>query len=225
MAYIELDGVWKVFNRGQANEMAALRGVSLEVGEGECAVLMGPSGSGKTSLLSIIGCTSRPTEGRVFIAGKEVSKLPEKFLTLHRREHIGFIFQQLNLVGDLTALENVVLPLYPLGVAWDEMRGRGRELLERLGLEKRVDYRVRELSGGEQQRVAIARALINDPGIIIADEPTAHLDTALSREFLRIMGGFKDEGRTIVFATHDPLVEEQEYVDRVFEMRDGMIQK
>jgi putative ABC transport system ATP-binding protein len=171
----------------------------------------------------MIGCISRPTRGRVFVSGKEVSKLPEKFLTLHRRENIGFIFQQLNLIPNLTSLENTILPLYPSGITRSEMEKRGLLLLKKLGLKERANHRVRELSGGEQQRIAIARAVVNNPRIIIADEPTAHLDTELSQEFLRIMEQLKEEGKTIVFATHDPLVLEQEYIDVVFKMRDGRI--
>jgi putative ABC transport system ATP-binding protein len=215
--------VTKIFNRGRPNETAAVREVSMEAREGEVTILMGPSGSGKTTLLSMIGCISRPTSGRVFVAGKEVSKLPERFLTLHRRAHIGLIFQQFNLIPDLTVLENTILPLYALGVRPREMRARGRDILEKLGLGKRVDYLVKEISGGEQQRVAIARALVNKPEIVIADEPTAHLDTALSREFLGIVEEMKREGQTVIIATHDPLVYQGTFVDVVYEMRDGRV--
>ncbi len=213
----------KVFNRGKPNEVVAVRDVSIEVNEGEVAVLRGPSGSGKTTLLSLIACVAKPTSGRVFVAGKEVSKLPERFLTLFRREHVGIIFQQFNLIPELSVVDNVVVPLIPTPLPANESRKRALALLKNLGMERRSDFKVRELSGGEQQRVAIARALVNNPRIIVADEPTAHLDTALAEEFLRIMHNLKREGRTIVIATHDPLVFQHEMVDVIFDMRDGRL--
>jgi putative ABC transport system ATP-binding protein len=159
----------------------------------------------------------------VFILGKEVSRLPESFLTRFRRKHIGIIFQQFNLIPGLTVLENVTAPLVPTSTPPREAEERALRLLERLNLAHRRSFRVRELSGGEMQRVAIARALINNPEIIIADEPTAHLDTSLAAEFLEIMRGLKEEGRTVVIATHDPLVYEHGLVDVIFDMRDGSL--
>lgn len=220
---IRCEHVTKVFNKGKANEVVAVRDVSLEIDAGEVAVLRGPSGSGKTTLLSLIACVARPTSGRVFISGKEVSRLPEKFLTIFRREHVGIIFQQFNLIPELSVLENVTVPLIPTPTPPRESRNRAVDLLKKLGMEKRSSFKVRELSGGEQQRVAIARALINNPSIIVADEPTAHLDTKLAEEFLRIMRSLKEEGKTIVIATHDPLVYQHEMVDVIFDMRDGML--
>jgi putative ABC transport system ATP-binding protein len=220
---IRCEHVTKVFNRGKPNEVVAVRDVSIEVNEGEVAVLRGPSGSGKTTLLSLIACVAKPTSGRVFVAGKEVSKLPERFLTLFRREHVGIIFQQFNLIPELSVVDNVVVPLIPTPLPANESRKRALALLKNLGMERRSDFKVRELSGGEQQRVAIARALVNNPRIIVADEPTAHLDTALAEEFLRIMHNLKREGRTIVIATHDPLVFQHEMVDVIFDMRDGRL--
>jgi len=220
---IRCEHVTKVFNKGKANEVVAVRDVSLEIDAGEVAVLRGPSGSGKTTLLSLIACVARPTSGRVFISGKEVSRLPEKFLTIFRREHVGIIFQQFNLIPELSVLENVTVPLIPTPTPPREGRKRAVDLLKKLGMEKRSSFKVRELSGGEQQRVAIARALINNPSIIVADEPTAHLDTKLAEEFLRIMRSLKEEGKTIVIATHDPLVYQHEMVDVIFDMRDGML--
>lgn len=220
---IRCEHVTKVFNKGKANEVVAVRDVSLEIDAGEVAVLRGPSGSGKTTLLSLIACVARPTSGRVFVSGKEVSRLPEKFLTIFRREHVGIIFQQFNLIPELSVLENVTVPLIPTPTPSGESRKRAVDLLKKLGMEKRSSFKVRELSGGEQQRVAIARALINNPSIIVADEPTAHLDTKLAEEFLRIMRSLKEEGKTIVIATHDPLVYHHEMVDVIFDMRDGML--
>lgn len=192
---IRCEHVTKVFNKGKANEVVAVRDVSLEIDAGEVAVLRGPSGSGKTTLLSLIACVARPTSGRVFISGKEVSRLPEKFLTIFRREHVGIIFQQFNLIPELSVLENVTVPLIPTPTPPREGRKRAVDLLKKLGMEKRSSFKVRELSGGEQQRVAIARALINNPSIIVADEPTAHLDTKLAEEFLRIMRSLKERAR------------------------------
>jgi len=220
---ISVKGATRIFNRGKENEVVALDDVCLEVARGECAVLSGPSGSGKTTLLGIVGCVSPPTSGSVSIAGKEVSRLPEKFLTLFRREHIGIIFQFFNLVNDLSAIANVYLPHLPKDVGISESEGKAQEVMRKLEIHHKAMFKVREISGGEQQRVAIARALMNDPQIILADEPTAHLDTHLSRELFKVLSGLKEEGRTVIIASHDPMVVEQGFVDVVFEMRDGKV--
>jgi len=220
---IKTQNVSKVFNPGMPDEMHAVRDVSIEVKKGEITVLKGPSGSGKTSLLSLIGCMSRPSEGRIFVNGKDVAKLPERFLTDIRRRTFGFIFQQFNLIKGISVIENVMLPLYPLDVRISEVKDRAEGILEGLGLLSKKDFKVQKLSGGEQQRVAIARALINEPEIILADEPTAHLDTKLSEDFINIILRLNREGKTIIIATHDPLVYEKEFINRTFEMRDGMI--
>jgi putative ABC transport system ATP-binding protein len=167
---------------------------------------------------------ARPTAGRIRLDGREISGLPERFLTAVRRSTFGFIFQQLNLVRGIDVLENVMLPAYPLGVPRAKLRERALGLLALLNLESRAAARVEWLSGGEAQRVAIARALVNDPPVIIADEPTAHLDTKLSREFMEIVGRLKGEGRRFIVASHDPLVFESPVVDRVVAMRDGRIE-
>jgi len=221
---IELDGVRKVFNEGGPNEFVALDGVSLALGEARVTVLKGPSGSGKTTLLALVGCMARPTAGRIRLDGREISRLPERFLTAVRRSTFGFVFQQLNLVRGIDVLENVMLPAYPLGVPRARLRERALSLLAQLDLEGRAAARVEWLSGGEAQRVAIARALVNDPPVIIADEPTAHLDTRLSLEFMEIVGRLKSEGRRFVIASHDPLVHESPVVDRVVGMRDGRVE-
>ncbi|MDZ7640914.1 MAG: ABC transporter ATP-binding protein [Desulfurivibrio sp.] len=220
---IELEKVAKIYNRGAANEVRALAGIDLRVAAGEAVCLKGPSGSGKSTLLAIIGCVMPPTSGRAAIAGKQLARLPDRFLTLHRRRTIGFIFQRFNLLPALTVLANVTLPLLPLGVSPVEQRRRGRRLLERLGIEHRENFPAGRISGGELQRVAIARALINEPPLILADEPTAHLDTRLSHEFMAIMAELKAEGKTIVITSHDPLVAEDKVVDRVLEVIDGQI--
>ena len=220
---IELRDVTKIFNAGQPNEFAAVRGVSLAINGRGATALTGPSGSGKTTLLSLIGCMARPTSGHVAIQGEVISSLPERFLTEIRRRTFGFIFQQFNLIRGLTARENVMLPAYPTGAPLRRIRGEADRLLERLGIAPKADARVEWLSGGEAQRVAIARALINNPSVVVADEPTAHLDTALSQDFMEIMRGLRDEGRTLIFASHDPLVYESDLIERVVRMRDGCV--
>jgi len=223
MSLIALNGITKIFNRGRPDEFTALSDVSLEIEPRGLAVFKGPSGSGKTTLLSIVGCMAKPSAGRVFVKGREVTSLPDRFLTDIRRHTFGFIFQQLHLVRGINALENVILPAYPSGEKLASLRARGLRLLDLMGLAHRADTNIEWLSGGEAQRVAIARALINEPAIVIADEPTAHLDTKLSLDFMAAMERLKTEGKTILFASHDPLVYESAMVDRVLEMRDGKI--
>ncbi len=213
----------KVYNPRRPDEVCALDRVSVQVARGEVVALQGPSGSGKTTLLSLIGCVSRPTSGRVVVDGRDVAKLSEEVLTTVRRGKFGFIFQQFNLISDLTVVENVMLPLYPLDTRPAEMRRRAEAVLDRLGLRGKLTRRVRQLSGGEQQRVAIARALINQPEIIIADEPTAHLDRQLSDELMRTLEDLKQDGKTIIISTHDDLVSGHRSVDRVIAMRDGRV--
>lgn len=220
---ISIRNIRKVFNQGRPNEYTAVDGVSLEVEAGRVTVLKGPSGSGKTTLLTVLGCMSRPTSGRIFLGEKEITSLPERFLTEIRRGTFGFIFQQLNLIKGLSALENVMIPAYPTGERHAALRERALELFQAFNLSHRSTARIEWLSGGEAQRVAIARALINRPEIIIADEPTAHLDTRLSQEFMGIMKRLKGEGKTILIATHDPIVFESELVDITLEMRDGRL--
>jgi putative ABC transport system ATP-binding protein len=220
---IELSGVSKIYNQGRANEVRALSEIDLTVEQGSMVCLKGPSGSGKSTLLAIIGCIFPPTSGRAAIAGRQLARLPDRFLTLHRRETIGFIFQRFNILPELTVLENITLPLLPLGVPPKERRHRAQELLERFGITHRALFPAGQISGGELQRVAIARALINNQPIILADEPTAHLDTALSREFMAIMQQLKTTGKTIVIASHDPMVFEHPAIDRTVVIKDGSI--
>jgi putative ABC transport system ATP-binding protein len=220
---IELDDIHKAFNQGQPNEYWALSGINLTVAARQVTALSGPSGSGKTTLLTLLGCLARPTRGRVRLRDEDVSGLPERFLTEIRRRTFGFVFQQFNLVRGLSALDNVMLPAYPLGLPYGQLREKAENQLAGLDLGHRRDARVEWLSGGEQQRVAIARALINDPEVIIADEPTANLDTALSLQFLDILSRLIDEGRTVVLTSHDPLVVESSVVDRVVRLRDGRL--
>lgn len=223
MNMIELSGIRKAFNQGRENEFWALNGIDLSIPAHGVTVLFGPSGSGKSTLLSVVGCLSRPTSGRVKLNDREISGLPERFLTGIRRSTFGFIFQQFNLIRGLSAMENVMLPAYPLGGDWRELQQRAESLLDLLKLGHRRAARVEWLSGGEQQRVAIARALINDPQVVIADEPTANLDTALSMEFLDVLETLAAQGRTILMTSHDSLVVESSLVQRVVRMRDGRV--
>jgi putative ABC transport system ATP-binding protein len=193
--HIRTEHVRKVYNSGRPDEMTALHDVSVTIDRGGVTVIKGPSGSGKTSLLSAIGCMSRPTEGRVLVDGKDVVKLPERFLTDMRRKKFGFIFQQYHLIRDLSVLDNILLPLYPTDMKPSDMKRRSLAIMDRLSLSGKKKGKVKNLSGGEQQRVAIARALINDPEVIIADEPTAHLDHRLAAEFMQILGALCGEGQ------------------------------
>jgi putative ABC transport system ATP-binding protein len=220
---IELKDIRKVFNSGKPNEFAAVQGVSLSIEAGKATVLKGPSGSGKTTLLSLIGCMARPTEGRITLFDREITSLPERFLTDIRRRTFGFIFQQFNLIKGITALENAMLPAYPTGEKFSSIRKRAIRLFELFDMAPKAHSKAEWLSGGEAQRVTIVRALMNNPSIIIADEPTAHLDTKLSLEFMDILGKLKEEGKTLLLASHDPLVYESKVVDRVVNVRDGRI--
>lgn len=220
---IELINIKKAFNQKRPNEYWALHDISLTLETGKVTALRGPSGSGKTTLLTIIGCLSRPTSGRVYFKGEDISALPERFLTELRRRSFGFIFQQFNLIKGLSAVENIILPAFPTGRPRAELIAAANELLARLQLGHRAQAKVEWLSGGEQQRVAIARALINDPEVIIADEPTANLDTTLSREFMTILESFTASGKTVLLTSHDPLVVDSSAVHRVIGMRDGRL--
>lgn len=222
---IELINVRKTFNVGTPSEFSALNGITLTISDKRATVLVGPSGSGKTTLLTIIGCMARPSAGRVTLDGREITSLPERFLTEIRRKTFGFIFQQPNLIKGITALENVMLPAYPTGMEHAALREEATRLLEGLHLSEKATSKVEWLSGGEAQRVSIARALINNPSAIIADEPTAHLDTSLSRRFLEIVERFKAEGKTILMTSHDPLIYQSRVVDRVVRLRDGKIEE
>jgi putative ABC transport system ATP-binding protein len=222
---IRLNDISKVFNQGRPNEFRAVHEVSLDIEDNRITVLRGPSGSGKTTLLSMIGCLSRPTSGRIFLGERNLSGLPERFLTQIRRETFGFIFQRFNLIQGLTVLDNVMLPAYPLAPDHHTLVQRAAALLEQFGMAAKRDSKVEWLSGGEAQRTAICRALLNNPQILIADEPTANLDTRLSQEFMGIIGELKAAGRTVILTSHDPVVSEAPCVDRVVTLRDGRVQE
>lgn len=220
---ITLDGVTKVFNQGRHNEVTAVGGVDLDIADGRVTVLRGPSGSGKTTLLTLIGCLARPTTGRIRIDGEMVSGLPERFLTEVRRRTFGFVFQKFNLIRGMSALDNVVLPALPLGVAHRPLVERAFTLLDHFGLADRAGLAVENLSGGEAQRVAIARALVNDPAVVVADEPTASLDGERVGQFLAIADELKRSGKTVLITSHDPRITEAAIVDRLVTMADGRI--
>ncbi len=221
---IRLENVSKVFQSGITGIRKAVDDITLDVTRRHITVLKGPSGSGKTTLLSLIGGMARPSTGRIFFAEREITSLPEHFLAELRRQHVGFIFQNYNLIKGISVLENVMLPALPLGGQPSRLRRAAKALLAELDIEPLASLPVQQLSGGEQQRVAIARAMINQPELIIADEPTAHLDTALSRRFMAIMSGLKGRERTVLIASHDPLVCDHKAVDRVVRLHDGRIE-
>lgn len=220
---IELIQVSKTFNAGQPNAFRAVHAVDLAIEPGRVTALRGPSGSGKTTLLGLIGGLTRPSSGRVRLHGRDISALPERFLTELRRATFGFVFQQFQLIRGISLLENVMLPATPTGRPYREVRARALQLLEDFGLAGRAEAKAQWLSGGEAQRVAIARALINDPQVILADEPTAHLDSALSRQILAILAQLRGQGRTVILSSHDPLVFEVNLVERVIDIHDGQV--
>lgn len=221
-ALIRLEGATKIYRLGEV-DVPALRGVDITVERGASLALMGPSGSGKSTLLHLLGLLDRPTAGRVMWDGQDVTGLRPNHLAELRGRHIGFVFQTFNLVPTLTAVENVELPLVFIGTAPRRRRARAVELLERLGLAKRLRHQPRQLSGGEQQRVSIARALAPDPELILADEPTGNLDSTTGREILGILGELRDQGKTVILVTHDP--EAAATAKQTLRLRDGMIQE
>ena len=220
---IQLQDVTKVYNEGRPNEVWAVRGITLGLSPNRVTVFKGPSGSGKTTLLAMIGALSRPTSGRITLDGRLLSNLPERFMTDVRRSTFGFIFQRFNLIRGLSVLENVMLPAYPLAPDYASLKRKALGLLRQFRLEGKAGSSVEWLSGGEAQRTAICRALINDPRVLIADEPTASLDTRLSQELIGLLGDLSDLGRTVLVSSHDPIVFEASRVSSVIEMRDGQL--
>jgi|SRR5687768_6624239 len=215
----------KVYGMGDAT-VAALDGVSLEIKAGEFVAIMGPSGSGKSTLMHILGCLSRPTAGQYILDGQDISDMSKKELALVRNRKLGFIFQAYNLLPRTTALRNVMMPLlYDRERKLNDEEGEEKALkmLELVGLGDRVHHQPQELSGGQQQRVAIARALINDPVLIIADEPTGNLDSHSGREILNLLRSLHQQGVTIVMVTHDSMT--AEYTQRVIHLADGKIDR
>ncbi|HDQ72913.1 MAG TPA: ABC transporter ATP-binding protein [Chloroflexi bacterium] len=218
---IELQHITKVYQMGEV-EVRALRGVSLAIDEGEIIAVMGPSGSGKSTMMNIIGCLDQSTSGAYLIEGKDVSRLGDDQLAQIRNRKIGFVFQTFNLLARTSALENVMLPLIYAGVGIAERKKRAQEALSSVGLAERVTHSPNELSGGQQQRVAIARALVNNPAIILADEPTGNLDSKSGVEVMAILQWLnKNKGITVVLVTHDPVI--AQHAQRIVHIHDGRI--
>jgi len=220
---ITLKNTTKTYELNKNNSITAIEDINLQIKEGELVVLKGKSGSGKSTILSLIAALTKPTSGEVIVNNKRVSKLPDNFASDYRQQDIGFIFQKYNLIPTLSVKENILLPLVPTNPKQDEAEAKLGKVLEQFNIAHKKEEMVRNLSGGEQQRVAIARAHINNPKIIIADEPTANLDEALSLDFITILSRLKKEGKTILIATHDPLFFELEIVDRIIAIHNGKI--
>ncbi len=219
---VEAKDLVKIYKIGRGIEVQALRGLSMRVNAGEIVTIMGPSGSGKTTLLNIIGGVDKPTGGTVIVGGIKVHELDEKGLEKYRLKTVGYIFQAFNLIPVLTSLENVEIPMIALGVPRDVRRKRALWLLKLVGLEHRINHRPTELSGGEQQRVAIAVALANDPPLILADEPTAELDTENAMKIIDLLTKLSREyGKTVIVSTHDPRIAIR--TDRILRIEDGVI--
>ena len=218
---IDIDAVTKVYQLGDT-EVRALDGVDLHIAKGEMTAIMGPSGSGKSTLLAILGCLDVPSSGTYQLDGINVEKMTDDQLAAVRRQKIGFVFQQFNLLSRATALENVMLPLTYAGVGARDRRRRATEALERVGLGDRLNHRPKELSGGQQQRVAIARALANEPAIILADEPTGALDSKTGSEIIALFQELHSKfGQTVIYVTHDPFI--ARHTDRIIRVSDGRI--
>ena len=220
---ITLKNVSKIYELNKNHNVTALEKINLHIKEGELVVLKGVSGSGKSTILSLIAALTKPTEGEVIVNEKRISKLPDNFASDYRQQDIGFIFQKYNLIPTLSVKENILLPLVPTNPKESEAQEKLNRVLEQFQIAHKKDEIVRNLSGGEQQRVAIARAHVNNPKIIIADEPTANLDEQLSLDFIEILKQLKNEGKSIVIATHDPLFFDLDIVDKIIEVKAGKI--
>jgi putative ABC transport system ATP-binding protein len=220
---IELKNITKIYDLKRANQVVALNNINLTLREGEVVVLKGASGSGKSTILSLIAALSKPTSGEVVVDGKKISKLSDNFASVYRRVNIGFIFQKYNLLPNLSVRDNILLPLIPLNPHAKDAEEKLAFVMEMFEISHKADSIVRNLSGGEQQRVAIARANVNNPKIIIADEPTANLDEKLSLNFIEILKELKALKKTIIIATHDPLFFNLDFVDSEIEIHSGEV--
>ncbi|MBU0598094.1 ABC transporter ATP-binding protein [Patescibacteria group bacterium] len=222
MALIEIKSLKKIYSQGELNEFRALDGINLEIETGEFVAIMGVSGSGKSTLMNIIGCLDKPTSGLYLLNGEEVEKKSSRELVKIRRNKIGFVFQNFNLLPRMQAVRNVELPLVYKGVRPKIRRRKAKKMLEEVGLGDRVRHKPSMLSGGEMQRVAIARALVNEPSVILADEPTGNLDTRSGRQVIDILRELNEKGTTIILVTHD--AEIAKCADRVIRINDGRIE-
>jgi len=218
---IKLENVWKIYKLGKM-EFPILKGISLDIAPGAFVVILGPSGSGKSTMLNMVGCLDLPTKGKVFLDGQDISKMSEDQLANVRGKKIGFVFQQFNLLHNLNALENVMVPMIFQGKSEKERIERGKSLLASLGLEDRMTHKPMELSGGEQQRIAILRSLANNPEIIVADEPTGNLDSTTGKRIMEILIDLhKNEKKTIIVVTHDPTI--TNYSSQIVHIKDGQL--
>ena len=218
---VQFNDVRKTYQMGPVT-VAALRGVSFEINAGDYVSIMGPSGCGKSTLLNLLGCLDRPSIGHYLLGGEDVSRMDDDSLSAVRGARLGFIFQSYNLIQQLTVVENIEIPLYYQDRPEAECRERASKLAARVGLEHRLDHKPFELSGGQQQRVAIARALVNDPLVILADEPTGNLDSNSGVEILKIFDELNAQGKTLILVTHDPSVGQRS--QRTIRLRDGLIE-
>jgi len=219
---LEIKKIKKIYQMGKV-KVEALRGVSFYIDKGEFVAIMGPSGSGKSTLMHIIGCLDQPTEGSFIIGGKDVSKLNDDRLAEIRNKSIGFVFQQFNLLSRTSILHNVEIPLIYAGLKTKRRREMAKQALESVGLADRVKHKPNEISGGEKQRAAIARALVNNPLIILADEPTGNLDTKTGEEIMKIFYKLHQQGNTVIMVTHE--AEVSRHAHRIIHLRDGLIEK
>ena len=222
MPLIETRDLWKTYVMGE-EEIHALRGVSIQIERGEYVAIMGPSGSGKSTLMNLIGCLDTPSKGSYLLNNKEVAAMNDDELAQIRNEEIGFVFQTFNLLPRATALHNVELPLIYAGVSGKERQDRARQALEKVDLSQRASHRPNELSGGQRQRVAIARALVNDPSILLADEPTGNLDSKTGNEIMGVFERLHGGGNTIILVTHEPDI--AAYAHRIIHIRDGQVER
>ena len=220
MAIIETKDLWKTYEMG-AEKVHALQGVSMAIEKGEYVAIMGPSGSGKSTLMNLIGCLDSPSKGSYLLNGKQVSEMNDDELARIRNEEIGFVFQTFNLLPRATALHNVELPLIYAGVPSKTRGERANQALDKVELGDRKSHRPNQLSGGQRQRVAIARALVNQPAILLADEPTGNLDSTTSEEIMRVFEGLAEQGQTVIMVTHEPDI--AAHARRVIVLRDGLI--
>jgi len=222
MGLITTEDLWKTYVMG-SEEIHALRGVSINIDKGEYVAIMGPSGSGKSTLMNLIGCLDTPTKGSYLLNGKEVGTMNDDELARIRNEEIGFVFQTFNLLPRATALHNVELPLVYAGVSGKDLLERAKLALEKVELTQRASHKPNELSGGQRQRVAIARALVNNPSILLADEPTGNLDSKTGVEIMAVFKRLHEGGNTIILVTHEPDI--AAHAHRVISIRDGQVEK